>query len=131
MEQRKILLVDDEEEFVSTLSERLELRGISTATATSGEEALELINADPPQVVIIDVVMPGMSGLDVVKYLKKMHPRVQVILLTGRGSTKEGIEGMLLGAFDYLMKPLQIEELITKIKEAITKWTSEKEEGRR
>ena len=107
----KILLVDDEEEFVTTLAERLELRGIQALVATDGETAMELIETDPPQIVILDVMMPGLGGLEVLKRIKARSPQTPVILLTGRGSTKEGIEGMHLGAAGYLMKPINIEEL--------------------
>ena len=115
----KILLVDDEEEFVTTLAERLELRGIQALVATDGETALDLIETDPPQIVILDVMMPGLGGLEVLKRIKAENPHIPVILLTGRGSTKEGIEGMRLGAADYLMKPINIEELIKKIQVSI------------
>jgi len=119
MEDLKVLLVDDEEDFVSTVAERLRLRGIEAQTSTDGEEALARIQADPPHVVVLDVMMPGLGGLDVLHHLKSDHPEIQVILLTGRGSTKEGIEGMRLGAADYLMKPVQIEELIEKMNQAV------------
>jgi two-component system OmpR family response regulator len=119
MDKWKVLLVDDEEEFVTTLAERLELRGIQVKTATSGEEALPLIEADPPQVVVLDVLMPGLGGLEVLRLIKVGNPQLPVILLTGRGSTREGIEGMRLGAFDYLMKPLKLDELIVKMQEAV------------
>jgi DNA-binding response OmpR family regulator len=119
MQNLKVLLVDDEEEFVTTLAERLELRGLQARAATNGEDALHMIEAEPPRVVILDVMMPGLGGLEVLKRIKAQNPQIQVILLTGRGSTKEGIEGMQLGAFDYLMKPINIEELIKKMQEAI------------
>jgi len=119
MQNLKVLLVDDEEEFVTTLAERLELRGIQAQAVTDGEIALQMIETDPPRVVILDVMMPGLGGLEVLKRIKAQHPQIAVILLTGRGSTKEGIEGMQLGAFDYLMKPINIEELIKKMQEAI------------
>ncbi len=116
-----MLLVDDEKEFVSTLAERLRLRGIQADETGSGEEALRLIANDAPQVVVLDVMMPGMGGLEVLHRVKSAYPEIEVILLTGIGSTKEGVEGMRLGAFDFLMKPLQIEELIEKIRAAIEK----------
>ncbi len=119
MQNLRILLVDDEEEFVTTLAERLELRGLQARAATNGEDALHMIEADTPQIVILDVMMPGLGGLEVLKQIKSQNPQIHVILLTGRGSTKEGIEGMQLGAFDYLMKPIDIEELIKKMQEAI------------
>jgi DNA-binding NtrC family response regulator len=121
MEGWKVLLVDDEKEFVSTLAERLRLRGIQADETGSGEEALRLIAEAAPQVVVLDVMMPGMGGLEVLKRVKSTHPEIEVILLTGIGSTKEAVEGMKLGAFDFLMKPLQIEELIEKIRTAIEK----------
>lgn len=119
MENLKILLVDDEEEFVTTLAERLELRGLQARAALNGEDALRMIAADTPQIVILDVMMPGLGGFEVLKRIKAQYPQIPVILLTGRGSTNEGIKGMQLGAFDYLMKPLDIEELIKKMQEAI------------
>ena len=119
MRNLKILLVDDEEEFVTTLAERLELRGFRAQAVTDGEGALHMIESDPPQVIILDVMMPGLGGLEVLKRIKTQHPQIHVILLTGHGSTKEGIEGMQLGAFDYLMKPINIEELIKKMQDAI------------
>lgn len=123
MQDWKVLLVDDEEDFVSTLAERLRMRGIQARTAGNGEEALRSIAADPPHAVILDVMMPGMSGLDVLRKIKADFPGIEVILLTGIGSTREGVEGMRLGALDYLMKPLQIEELIEKLRDAVDKST--------
>ena len=119
MKNLKILLVDDEEEFVTTLAERLELRGLQARAALNGEVALQMIEADTPEIVILDVLMPGLGGLEVLRRIKAQHPKIPVILLTGRGSEKEGIKGMELGAFDYLMKPLNIDELIKKMQEAI------------
>ncbi|MGD9384168.1 MAG: response regulator [Desulfobacterales bacterium] len=119
MKNFKILLVDDEEEFVTTLAERLELRGLQARAALNGEAALRMIETDTPEIVILDVLMPGLGGLEVLRRIKAQHPQIPVILLTGRGSENEGIKGMELGAFDYLMKPLNIEELIKKMQEAI------------
>ncbi len=118
MEKLKVLLVDDEEDFVSTLAERLQLRDIMTLIATDGDQALQIIDTDKPPVVVLDVMMPGIGGLDVLQQIKRRYPQTQVILLTGRGSTKDGIKGMRLGAFDYLMKPVKIEGLIQKLNEA-------------
>jgi DNA-binding NtrC family response regulator len=118
MADYRVLLVDDEEEFVSALSERLMLRGIEVDSALNGEEALALMVEKVFEVVILDVMMPGLGGLEVLKQIKSTHPNTQVILLTGHGSTREGIEGMRLGAFDYLMKPCDIEEMLEKMKEA-------------
>jgi len=118
MSKMKVLLVDDEEEFVNTLAERLQLRGFQVLTSTDGEAALQVVEDNGPQVVLLDVMMPGLGGLEVLQQIKSKHPSIQVILLTGRGSTKEGIEGMRQGAFDFLMKPIKIEELMEKMKAA-------------
>lgn len=115
----KVLLVDDEEEFAVTLAERLRLRGIITSIAGDGEEALRQVAEDTPQLVVLDMMMPGLGGLAVLQHLKRNHPNLPVIMLTGRGSTKDGIEGMHLGAFDYLMKPVKIEELVDKMRQAL------------
>jgi DNA-binding response OmpR family regulator len=115
----KVLLVDDEEEFAVTLAERLRLRGIMTSIAGDGEEALRQVAEDPPQLVVLDMMMPGLGGLAVLQQLKRDHPKLPVIMLTGRGSTKDGIEGMHLGAFDYLMKPVKIEDLVDKMRQAL------------
>ena len=115
----KVLLVDDEEEFVSTLAERLEMRDFEAPVATSGDQALALVRDQKFDVIVLDVMMPGIGGLEVMKQVKSAYPDLPVILLTGHGSTKEGMEGMQEGAFDYLMKPLDIDELTAKIKEAI------------
>ena len=119
MEGYRVLLVDDEEEFVSALSERLLLRGLEVETALDGEEALAKMSEKEFEVVILDVMMPGLGGLEVMKKIKRSYPRTEVILLTGHASTREGIEGMRLGAFDYLIKPVDIEEMLGKMQEAV------------
>ncbi len=119
MKEMKILLVDDEEEFVSTLAERLEMRGIHASIAVNGEEALNLVEAEQPDVVFLDVLMPGLGGLEVLQRIKKKHPQIQVILLTGQGYTDDGAKGMELGAFDYMVKPIGIEDLIEKMHQAV------------
>ena len=119
MEKLKVLLVDDEEEFVTTLAERLQLRNIIPLVATDGNEALRIIDTERPPVVVMDVMMPVMGGLAVLQQIKSRYPKIQVILLTGQGSTQDGIKGMRLGAFDYLMKPVKIEGLIRKMNEAV------------
>lgn len=121
MSQLKVLLVDDEQEFVSTLAERLELRGMHVEIAMDGEMALNIIENEPPQVVVLDVMMPGLSGMEVLGRIKTIDSKIQVILLTGHGATKDGIKGMQLGAFDYLIKPVDIDELIEKLNEAAKK----------
>ncbi len=117
----KVMLVDDEQEFATTLAERLRMRGLDTVTAFDGEDALKMIPSEKPDVVILDIMMPGMSGIQVLGKITELSPGTPVILLTGIGSTTEGIAGMKNGAVDYLMKPLQIEELIEKIRTAVQK----------
>jgi len=119
MDPLKVLLVDDEKEFVTTLAERLELRGFQVLIATDGEEALRFFDTDLPQVVVLDLMMPGLSGMEVLKRMKAIDFKIPVILLTGHGATKDGIRGMQLGAFDYLMKPIDINELISKLDDAV------------
>lgn len=115
----KILLIDDEEEFASTLAERLELRGYETRTAVCGEDGLTLLASESFDIAVLDLMMPGMNGLDTLRRIKSDTPDMPVVLLTGHGSTKEGMAGMRLGAFDYLMKPLDIKDLILKILSAV------------
>ncbi len=119
MDSLKVLLVDDEEDFVTTLAERLQMRGIEAQIATNGETALSLIETSPPQVVVLDVMMPGLGGADVLKRIKARHPQIPVILLTGHGSIREGTDGLRQGAYDYLVKPIDIEELISKMQDAL------------
>jgi len=117
MKNKRILLVDDETDFVTTLSERLKLRGLQADIATDGFAAVQMVETAPPDIMILDLKMPGMDGLEVLKKTRALSPKTRVILLTGHGSTKEGIEGMKLGAYDYLMKPINIEDLVEKMKE--------------
>jgi DNA-binding NtrC family response regulator len=119
MSEFTVLLVDDEIEFVSSLAERLKLRKIDAKTAISGEDAFKVISQKRPDVVVLDLKMPGLDGLEVLKHIKIMDTSIQVILLTGHGSTREGIDGMKLGAFNFLMKPIDIDELIANIKKAV------------
>ena len=119
MDEYRVLIVDDEEELVTTIAERLQIRGIQAQTATDGETALKMIEADPPQVVVLDVMMPGMGGIEVLQRMNAQNLKIPVILLTGYGSTEQGKEGIELGAFDYLMKPCDLNMLIGKIQEAV------------
>jgi two-component system, OmpR family, response regulator len=122
MRKLQVLLVDDEIEFIATISERLSSRGIQARTATSGEEALVLIEAEPPDVIVLDVMLPGTLGTELLKLIKQEHPAIPVILLTGGDvSTRERMEGMRLGAFDYLLKPVSMEELVDKLRGAAGK----------
>ncbi len=115
----KILLIDDEIEFISTLAERLELRGYSSKTAEDGESGISMVAKESFDVVILDLMMPGLNGLDALRQIKILDAALPVILLTGHGSTKDGMEGMRIGAFDFLMKPLDINDLLEKIKLAV------------
>ena len=119
MKTWKVLLVDDEEEFVTTLAERLKLRGIDASIATNGKEALTRIDADRPHVVVLDVLMPGLGGLAVLDQIRTTDPQIKVILLTGRGSVQEDDQRVPPGAFDYLIKPVNIDDLIEKMREAL------------
>ena len=112
MKLLRILIVDDEAELVSALAERLELRGFSAKGVTNGSEALEYLEREECDVVLLDVKMPGLGGLEVIRRIKDMKPALEVILLTGHGSLKSIEEGMALGAFDYLMKPVKIIDLV-------------------
>jgi len=115
----KILLIDDEEEFISTLAERLELRGYLCRTAGDGQEGIQMVTNEIFDIAILDLMMPGITGLNTLRQIKEIQPDLPVILLTGHGSTKDGMEGMRIGAFDFLIKPLDIYALIAKIKLAI------------
>jgi len=114
----RVLLVDDEQQFVQTLSERLQLRNMGTAVAYDGESALKLIDRDEPEVMVLDLMMPGIDGIEVLKKVKQTRPEVEVIILTGHGSDDDRDTCMKLGAFAYLHKPVDIEVLSQKLKEA-------------
>lgn len=114
----KILLVDDEREFVQTLSERLLIRDMGSAVAYDGESALKMIRDDEPEVMILDLRMPGIDGIEVLKRVKKLNPDIEVIILTGHGSEDDKEICMKLGAFAYLQKPVDIDALSEAIKQA-------------
>ncbi len=122
MQHFNVLVVDDEVDFLETLVARLNKRKINTTGVKTGEEALELIKEKPFDVVILDIKMPGgMDGIEVLKEIKKIQPLIEVLLLTGHASVETSIEGMRLGAFDYLLKPLKLEEILPKLGEAFEK----------
>ncbi|AMK12634.1 MAG: response regulator [Pseudodesulfovibrio sp.] len=118
MAEIKALLVDDEESFRNALGKRLTRRGMTVAQAGSGEEALERLEAFQPDVILLDVKMPGMDGLTALHKIKEAQPLVEVVMLTGHASMEIAIRGMELGAFDYLMKPVEFEELLYKLEDA-------------
>lgn len=111
----RVLLVDDETEFISTLAERLSLRGLSVQTAQTAEEALRRIDAAPPDAVVLDVRMPEVGGFVLLQQIRTRYPGIRVLLLSAHSSTRDGIEAMRLGAVDYLTKPVLIDELIQKL----------------
>jgi DNA-binding NtrC family response regulator len=118
----KVMVVDDEVLFVETLSKRLAKRNLGVVRAYSGLEALEkLRQEDDIDIVVLDVKMPGMTGIDTLREIKKSYPLVEVIILTGHASVSSAIEGMKLGAFDYLLKPCDMDQLMAKIAEAEAK----------
>jgi DNA-binding NtrC family response regulator len=118
VEKCKVLLVDDERDFLEVLTRRLGKREVNVAGVSSGEEALQYLQAKPIDVAVLDVKMPGMDGLTVLREIKKLNPLIEVIMLTGHASLEVALEGMRSGAFDYLMKPAEIDELLYKIQDA-------------
>jgi DNA-binding NtrC family response regulator len=117
-----VLLVDDEVAFVLTMTRRLIKRNFNIVSAFNGQEALEQLEKYRDiEVVILDVKMPDMDGIETLREIKREHPLVEVIMLTGHATVESAFEGMKFGAFDYLMKPCVMEELISKVKEALVK----------
>jgi len=115
MPKPKVLLVDDEERFVKTLTKRLAERELDVVGVHSGMEAIEEVKKNAYDVVILDVRMPGLDGIETLQELKKISPGLEVIMLTGHASVDSAVEGMRLGAHEYLLKPCDIEELMEKI----------------
>lgn len=123
----RLLLVDDETDFRSALARRLQKRGLVSLQAGDGEECLAVLADNPVDVVVLDVKMPGMSGIDVLDRIKARHLKTEVILLTGHAATQDGVDGIKSGAFDYLTKPAEFEHLLGKIIQAYGKILAEKE----
>lgn len=115
------MLVDDEDIFREATARQLSVRGFIVLTADSGEAAVESVKNDPPEVVVLDQQMPGMHGSDTFIAIKKIDPLIEVIMLTGNTSVDNAIELMQMGTFDYLMKPINIDELLYKIEDAYTR----------
>jgi len=123
-----VLLVDDEVPFVETMSKRLTKRNLNVLNAFSGQEALNVLNNEKKiDIVILDVKMPGMDGIETLQEIKKSYPLVEVIMLTGHATVENAIEGMKIGAFDYLMKPCDMGQLMIKVQEAKDKKTNHEE----
>lgn len=115
-----VLVVDDEKDFLETVVKRLEQRKINVTGVGSGEEALEQLKKREFSVIILDVKMPGgMDGIEALRNIKKMQPQAEVILLTGHASVETSIEGMKLGAFDYVLKPVKLEDLLSRVSKAL------------
>jgi two-component system OmpR family response regulator len=120
MAELKLLLVDDEQEFLEPMAARFSRRQLDCVTAQSGEEALKLLGNERFDCAVVDVMMPGMNGLELLRQMRRDYPQVAVILLTGHASVELGIQGMELGAFEYLMKPVEFDELLDTIRSAAT-----------
>ena len=118
MSKIKVLLVDDEEAYVQTLAERMEMRDVGSRVAFSGEEALQMLEDEPPDVMVLDLRMPGIDGMEVLERVKKKHPQIEVIILTGHGSDVEEKEARRLGAFEYLQKPADTSQLLKTVRAA-------------
>jgi DNA-binding NtrC family response regulator len=114
----KILLVDDEENFIRTISERLDLRDLTSQTAFNGQQALGHVDNQEPDVMVLDLRMPGIDGMEVLRQVRKSYPEIQVIIQTGHGNDLDEAEARRLGVFDYLKKPVDIELLVDRIKAA-------------
>jgi signal transduction histidine kinase len=126
----RILLVDDEISFRETVAKRLKKRAIEVGEAGGGEEALAFMAGNRADVVVLDVKMPGLDGVETLRLMKEKHPDTEVILLTGHASTRDGVEGIKAGAYDYLTKPLEFEHLLTKIRQAFEKVESVRDKRR-
>jgi DNA-binding NtrC family response regulator len=113
--QPKVLIVDDEEAFAKTLAERLSIRDYDVSVAFNAKDAIAHLGREKTDVVILDVSMPGMDGVEALSEIKRIKPLTEVIMLTGRATVETAIEGMRLGALDYLMKPCDMEDLTEKI----------------
>ncbi|MDJ0622843.1 MAG: response regulator [Desulfocapsaceae bacterium] len=114
----KILLVDDEEEFLNTLTQRLEVRGLKVTGATRGQQAVELIDNQSFDIILLDLAMPGMDGFETLKKIKEKDPDAEIVMLSGKGSLLSGVEAVKLGAEDFLVKPVDLNDLLKRIEEA-------------
>lgn len=121
MSSVRVLLVDDEKDFLETLVKRLRKRGLDVLSASGGAQAVEIVGKEPIDVVVLDVKMPDMDGIETLGQIKKAAPGAEVIMLTGHADVEVALTGMELGAFDYLMKPADIDELTYKIQDAYKK----------
>jgi DNA-binding NtrC family response regulator len=128
MARANVLLVDDEIPFVEALTKRLSKRKLDITPAYDGTQALEKLEQSRTlEVVILDVKMPGIDGIETLRRIKTAHPMIEVIMLTGHATVESAIEGMKLGAFDYLMKPCDIDELVAKVEQAAARKQAQEE----
>lgn len=121
MKEFKVLMVDDEEDFVKTLAERMKMRDLDSDIALDGEQALQIVEDQIPDVMVLDLKMPGIDGMEVLRRVRKAYPQVQVVILTGHGSEKDEAEAKRLGAFAYLQKPVDLEKLVQTLRNAYKK----------
>lgn len=121
METMRVFIVDDEDDFRETIVKRLNARKIQAEGAASGIKALEVLKEKDFDVIVLDVKMPDMDGIETLRHIKKMKPEIEVIMLTGHASVEFGLKGMQLGAFDYVMKPAPLNELLDTIGQAFNK----------
>jgi DNA-binding NtrC family response regulator len=120
-DEMSVLLVDDEKDFLEVLTKRLRKRKLRLVAANSGAEAIRTVQDTPIDVVVLDMRMPQMDGLQTLREIKQINPGVEVIMLTGHANVETAVEGMELGAFDYLIKPVDIDELLYKLQDAFKK----------
>lgn len=114
----RVMLVDDEQDYLDALSARLEMRGMKVTAVSRGQEAVDIASDKKFDVILLDLAMPGMDGLETLKRIKENDPDAEIIILTGHGSVKAGVEAMKLGAEDFMEKPVRFEQLLTRIEEA-------------
>jgi DNA-binding response OmpR family regulator len=118
MEKLRVLMVDDETEFLRAMVKVLRKRGMDVSGEESGQDALDRMEKEPFDVVVLDFMMPGLDGMETLKRIKRKWPDTEVIMLTAVGSVEMGLEGMRQGAFDYVLKPAEIDDLMEKIRQA-------------
>jgi two-component system, OmpR family, response regulator len=127
MEKFSVLVVDDEEDFVETIVKRLKDKGLDAAGVFRGQEALNILKEREFDVCILDVRMPGMDGIETLREMKKKHPSMEVVMLTGHGSVESGIQGLQLGAYNYVMKPCPFKDLLAQLSLAYERKVIEQE----
>ena len=131
MNSINLLLVDDEEQFLTTAKKLMDKRGINTFICTNGFDALRILKERRIDVVLLDLKMPGINGVEVLRKMRLHHPGVEVILLTGHASVESAVEGLKLGAYDYLMKPSTIPDIVDKVKQAYDRKMAKEEKTRK